>query len=1434
MRLKKILIVFSLFLVAFFFVGCKKDSKKPYFVLIETNEKIANNKVINVPQGGKLENVIKTVNMSGTVTFSLFDETGNSAVLVDYNDILNPEHRVMVVARNENGDMVNVIITINLVDTQAPILTIKETEISLMQTLSYNLKANINSAIDPGRGHFTDDVQFDVTGLPGAKVVNGVLDTTDCAPGTGEVVYHYTDPGNNEVRVSLEVTVTELVDALLYDVLDTDGNVIDSISHTMVWNPVLYSQYTIQEIAWGTDNLQHVIGLTYDYVKWYSKNAPERLVAQWSIIYICDETGYLKYVRHYQTNELYVTDVQKEEVDADGNVVGAVDENGKPIMVPGVVSKDVDTITDWSTGDATSYNGAYKYTHTGRMLANIFEHMEEGDYCLVFVNDGTNADGSPRATGDTIFTSNDTTRGLMTSVKFTGTIPTFNAEEMGPVIYVPVTETGSITTTLTRGDETPDFLEGIYGFIGNKDNTLDLTGLGIMCDSNLAPVDFNLSAITNEEIFAQFAKDNREMFEEVCRYRGLDYVAGDETEYYELFANLKADIFARWLENQAVTYYYSITYTDETTGLSDRVYRIYKVCYPEVTLDLEIPGLTFVKVTIDEDPFKSEAPEFTYADFGVKVDNQYALKTNNDGQTYVNTTDYTSFFYVYSKEVLSTFYTDETYPVLTGLVVVLDAEGKVVGVRNSLEDTEGTDTVFDGTNWVTNSNGKTQTQVMDGLVDLVPENGYVAIFPADGGENKVLAYALAKFVGTTEEPADLTNVTVSFETYKASSQTPVKFTTQKVDICGTLYDVAVDQRFLLTQDETYTFVGASSLYSGYLQAITRDMYDELGIKDLGFYMSGSDVFAIICDENGKAIEWRQLWGHMILDGLLWCANDADGNPLWDHGTGNIFEGLDEAIPEGGFVLFGCAGGGWLNEIASVTGLAWAYSGKAISGIVNELPKTVDMFWGGKNFTATYDDPSMWAQDTVNWYGWVCRFGDQGDTLHVVSYEHSDYLDICNGVGGDGFGLVLDANNKFVAALLAPAWGETHTLVTVVDGAIVRSEVAPGENFYGLKDMIPVGGKFIYANRFSENENLAQKFTDLFNKMSDEEILEADFFTTDPFPTVKEIEITWAGTKYVATLDDPSMWQIDASGYGWTGRIPANNNTLHVVTYDNRQLLDVCSNQWGQDIIILDANNKLSSLILAATWGNETTDYTLIKVVDGQIVRTTINMGTNWFGAKDLIPEGGKLIYVGVWGDTVNLGTTFEPLLSALTDEKLLSIDFIESDPFSTSTGDDPVEEAPVIDGGNLVLTVGETSTTMGPGGMNTERHWGSSFAANTAGNADWYFGLSEQNKSLNPDLTCNGGIAVIVDKDGLIQYLAVNTEGVNKTFTRTETGMTEGTLADTNVLNGVNDLLPTGGMLIFANDLGTDSGYHLALNLFTALASLSVEELATATLSFVA
>ncbi len=1421
MRLKKILIVFSLFLVAFFFVGCKKDSKKPYFVLIETNEKITNNKVINVPQGGKLENVIKTVNLSGTVSYSLFDETGNSAVLIDYNDILNPEHRVMVVARNENGDMVNVIITVKLVDTQAPILTIKETEITLMQSLSYNLKANINSAIDPGRGHFTDNVEYDVTGLPGAKVVNGVLDTTDCAPGVGEVVYHYTDPGNNEVRVSLKVTVTELVDAVLYDVLDADGNVIDSVSHTMVWNPVLYSQYTIQEIAWGTDNLQHVIGLTYDYVKWYSENAPERLVAQWSIVYICDETGYLKYVRHYQTNELYVTDVQKEEVDADGNVTGAVDADGNPIMVPGVVSKDVDTITDWSTGDATSYNGAYKYTHTGRMLANIFDHMDEGDYCLVFVNDGTNADGSARATGDVIFTSNDTTRGLMTSVKFTGTIPEFNANEMGPVIYVPVTDEGSITTTLTRGDEAPNFLDGIYGFVGNKDNKLDLTDLGVMCDSNLAPVDFNLSAITNDEIFAQFAEDNREMFEEVCRYRGLDYVAGDETEYYELFANLKSDIFARWLENQTVTYYYSITYTDETTGLSDRVYRIYKVKYPEVTLDLKIPGLTFVKVTIDEDVFKSESPEFTYEDFGVKVDNQYALKTNTDGQTYINTADYTSFFYVYSKEVLSTFYTDTTYPVLAGLVVVLDAEGKVVGVRNSLGETEGTDTVFDGSNWVTNTNGKTQTQVMDGLVGLVPENGYVAIFPADGNENKVLAYALAKFVGTTEAPADLTDVTVSFETYKASSQTPVKFRTQKVDICGTTYDVAVDQRFLLTPDDTYTFVGASSLYSGYLQAITRDMYDELGIKDLGFSTSGSDVFAIICDADGKAIEWRQLWGHMILDGLLWCASDADGNLLWDYNTGNIFEGLDEAIPEGGFVLFGCAGGGWLNEISSVTGLAWAYSGKPISGIVTELPKTLDLFWGGKNYTVSYDDPAMWATDP-NWYEFVARYIDQGDTLHIVTYEHSDYLDICNGGAGDGFALVLDANNKFVAALLGPAWGNTQTLVTVDGDALVRETVAPGDNFYGLKDMIPEGGKFIYANRFGEKQNLAQKFTDLFNQMSDKEILEADFFTSDPFPAVKEMEITWAGRTFVASLDDAEMWKIDTSGYGFVARMPANNNTLHVVTYDNKQLLDVCGAQWGQDILILDENNKLSSLILANWWGNSDTEYTLIKVENGAIVRTTVPMGENWFGAKDLIPEGGKLIFIGRWGNAINLADIFDPLFSALTDDELLTLNFIDSDPFA----------APVVDGGNLVLTVGENSTTMGPGGMNTSRHWGSSFTANTAGNSDWYFGLSEQNKSWNPDLTCDGGIAVIVDKDGLIQYVAVNVGDVNKTFTRTETGMTEGTLADTNVLNGVNDLLPTCGMLVFANACDTDT-YTLAIDLFNALATLSVEELATATLTFV-
>lgn len=228
-------------------------------------------------------------------------------------------------------------------------------------------------------------------------------------------------------------------------------------------NPQINAGYTNTGYNTAYDTT-YVNVLTTDYVRHILNVAPERLGANtgWSIIYIADKNGKLTYARDFLTNEFWI--------DEDGYLQTKVGN-------------------DWCTGTPTSSNAKYCSSEMGLGLANIEQHLEEDGHVFLFLNSGTNSDGTPRYfAASHILSHEENMKGLGETIKIAGLdlseYPAFDKDKTFPIIKVPAVEyvdTNKVQRLNTRktayvGDPVPNLLNGVTATDGNgKDITSKVT-----------------------------------------------------------------------------------------------------------------------------------------------------------------------------------------------------------------------------------------------------------------------------------------------------------------------------------------------------------------------------------------------------------------------------------------------------------------------------------------------------------------------------------------------------------------------------------------------------------------------------------------------------------------------------------------------------------------------------------------------------------------------------------------------------------------------------------------------------------------------------------------------------------------------------------------------------------------------------------------------
>jgi len=245
------------------------------------------------------------------------------------------------------------------------------------------------SARDNVDGTITDKVQID----------DGGFDRT--VAGTYTITYTVSDEAGNTSTATRTITVAEK-----RTTIEIEGK-----QYQMEYNPQLRPANADS----FPFNLEVVTVFEKAYADWLLEHNNQRFAAYWSIVVILDADKKLVEYRTAETNQM----------NADGSAVG----------------------TTWCSGTPTAQNKAYE--HRQGMLANL--NIPEGGYVVVFINDGANAEGSPRAFGyDQVVNKSFDALGLQFKFNNVDEDAIFNPAKTYPVIklseekidnrYIPVVE----------------------------------------------------------------------------------------------------------------------------------------------------------------------------------------------------------------------------------------------------------------------------------------------------------------------------------------------------------------------------------------------------------------------------------------------------------------------------------------------------------------------------------------------------------------------------------------------------------------------------------------------------------------------------------------------------------------------------------------------------------------------------------------------------------------------------------------------------------------------------------------------------------------------------------------------------------------------------------------------------------------------------------
>ncbi|MGI6360552.1 MAG: immunoglobulin-like domain-containing protein [Acholeplasmatales bacterium] len=224
-----------------------------------------------------------------------------------------------------------------VVDKIAPLLEVVPEVVNLEYNQDYDLMTGV-TARDNVDGTITDRVVIENDGGFNKKV-----------EGTYTITYKVTDKAGNSTTKTRTINVAEM-----RTTIEINGQ-----QFVMEYNPQLREANAIS----FPFNLAVVTVFEKAYVDWLIEHNNQRFAAYWSVVVTLDADKKIVEYRDANTNQM----------DATGSKIG----------------------TEWCSGTPTGVNNAYE--HRQGMLANL--NVPEGGYVIVFINDGANGPGTPRAFG---------------------------------------------------------------------------------------------------------------------------------------------------------------------------------------------------------------------------------------------------------------------------------------------------------------------------------------------------------------------------------------------------------------------------------------------------------------------------------------------------------------------------------------------------------------------------------------------------------------------------------------------------------------------------------------------------------------------------------------------------------------------------------------------------------------------------------------------------------------------------------------------------------------------------------------------------------------------------------------------------------------------------------------------------------------------------
>jgi len=471
-------------------------------------------------------------------------------------------------------------------------------------------------------------------------------------------------------------------------------------------------------------------------------------------------------------------------------------------------------------------------------------------------------------------------------------------------------------------------------------------------------------------------------------------------------------------------------------------------------------------------------------------------------------------FYVYTKEfylaaladedVISTNEYNGGLPFVPyGVMVVLNADGTIAYLRiNAVGQYDGqgnfqsiTEAGFDDSQLPNGKGG-----LLAGLADLIPDGGYVLMFPLTG-TNDLKVIGLKMFwneTGKTTDPRvfDWTKPIIKIQElgqYVKPFDLPYfeeefEDTPYNAFIGDKQYHVSVNDEAMWAADGTgYSWVGRTQAFSHIWHIVT---YDHLSLTDeRNVNWNG---LVIVCNPDGTIHHFRFAGNdrsgtavnktYFIENGELVAA--GSDHEFWGNGaipsSYNAIERIKDVTPEGGFVVV--LPGHFGNHFDLYEALlAMPVEELATYSFLKPVePVVPTVKIGDLAVVYSVNDEAMWASDAG--FSWVGRTSAGDSQLHVVTYDKLSLTDgkVCN---YGGLVVICNPDGTINQIRYTEPSQYIHKLIYFEDGvrqtansdhALWGDGASAALNaynaFFKLTDNFPEGGFVVIATQHSKDLN----------------------------------------------------------------------------------------------------------------------------------------------------------------------------------------------------------------------------------------------------------------------------------------------------------------------------------------------------------------------------